>query len=206
MNRRMLSHPLVPIAALAALSLAACTRHTPTTVQPATSATSATSSCLPSHDGYLRVRLRGARDLDVDWHDADLECEGGERPGQGGLRLAFAGPVTSAGHRLRFVFGVATAPGIASSREVPTNVTVIFEGENGLYSTRGDDKCTIDELTQAPMIALDAARLPAGTLRVSGRGFCASPASGLDGRDTLLPSRFDFAGLVVDAASADHPQ
>jgi hypothetical protein len=203
MNRRMLSHPLVPMAALAALSLTACTRHTPTTMKPATSAT---SSCLPSHDGYLRARVRGARDLDIDWHDADLECEGGERPGQGGLRLAFAGPVSSAGHRLRFVFGMASPPGIASSREVPTNVTVIFEGENGLYSTRGDDKCTIDELTQAPMIARDAARLPAGTLRVSGRGFCASPASGLDGRDTLLLSRFDFAGLVVDAATADHPQ
>jgi len=203
MNRRMLPHPLLPMAALVALSLGACTRHTPTTMKPATSAT---SSCLPSHDGYLRVRLRGARDLDVDWHDADLECEGGARPGQGGLRLAFAGPVTSGGHRLRFVFGMASAPGIASSREVPTNVTVIFEGENGVYSTRGDDKCTIDELTQAPLIVHDAARPPAGTFRVSGRGFCASPASGLDGRGTLLLSRFDFAGLVVDAATADHPQ
>ncbi len=208
MNRRLLSHLLVPMAAFASLSLvalnlAACTRHTPTTLQ---AAAPATSSCLPSRDGYLRVRLRGARDLDIDWHDADLECEGGERPGQGGLRLAFAGPLTSDGHRLRFVFGVASTAGIASSREVPTNVTVIFEGEHGLYSTRGDDKCTIDELTQAPMIARDATRLPAGTLRVSGRGFCASPAAAIDGRDTLLLSRFDFAGLVVDAAAADHPQ
>src|SRR5580704_15881722 len=139
MNRCLLPHPLVPMAALAALSLAAlnltaCTRHTPKTMPPASSAI---SSCLPSHDGYLRVRVRGARDLDIDWHDADLECEGGERPGQGGLRLAFAGPVTSAGHRLRFVFGVAAAAGIASNREVPVNVTVIFEGEHGLYSTRG---------------------------------------------------------------------
>lgn len=199
----MLSHPLLPMAALAALSLAACTRHTPAAVS---SATAATSSCLPSHDGYLRVRVRGARDLDLDWHDADLACEGGERPAQGGLRLSFAGPVTSAGHRLRFVFGVATAPGIASAREVPANVTVIFEGENGLYSTRGDDKCTIDELTQAPLIARDGASAPVGALRVSGRGFCASPASSLDGRDTLLLNRFDFAGLVIDAATTDHPQ
>jgi hypothetical protein len=203
MNRRLLPPPLLPMAALAALSLAACSRHAPTMMK---SATAATSSCLPSRDGYLRVRLRGDRDLDVDWHDADLECEGGERPGQGGLRLAFAGPVMSAGHRLRFVFGMAAAPGIASSREVPTNVTVIFEGEHGLYSTRGDEKCTVDELTQAPMIARDTARSPAGTLRVSGRGFCASPATGLDGRGTLLLSRFDFAGLVVDATTADHPQ
>jgi hypothetical protein len=203
MNRRLLSHLLVPMAALAAPSITGCTRHTPTSVQPATAAT---SSCLPSHDGYLRVRLRGARDLDIDWHDAELECEGGERPGQGGLRLSFAGPVTSAGHRLRFVFGVATAPGIASSREVPTNVTVILEGDNGLYSTRGDDKCTLDELTQAPMLARDAARSPAGILRVSGRGFCASPAAAIDGSDPLLLSRFDFAGLVIDAATADHPQ
>lgn len=204
MNRRLLFLPLLPMAALAALGPAACTRHTSTTVQPAASAT---TSCLPSHDGYLRVRLRGARDLDVDWHDADLQCEGGERPGQGGLRVAFAGPVTGDGRRLRFVFGVATPPGIASSREVPANVTVIFEGENGLYSTRGDDKCTIDELTQAPLIARAAARSPpAGTLRVSGRGFCASPATAIDGHATLLLSRFDFAGIVVDAATADPSQ
>jgi hypothetical protein len=198
-----MNRPLLYLTLLLVAALAACTRHTPPAMQPATATT---SSCLPSHDGYLRVRLRGARDLDIDWHDADLECEGGERPGQGGLRLAFAGPVSSAGHRLRFVFGVASAAGIASSREVPTNVTVIFEGEHGLYSTRGDDKCTIDELTQAPVIAREAARAPAGTLRVSGRGFCASPAAAIDGQDALLLSRFDFAGLVVDAATADHPQ
>ena len=190
---------LLPIAALAALCLAGCARHAPDGAAPA-------SSCLPSHDGYLRVRLRGARDIDLDWHDADLQCEGGERPGQRGLRLAFAGPQTSPGHRLRFVFGVATEPGIASAREVPANVTVIFEGEEGLYSTRGDDKCTIDELTQAPLIARDDSHISAGSLRVTGRGFCVSPAAALSGGDTLLLSRFDFAGLVVDSTTADHPQ
>jgi hypothetical protein len=56
------------------------------------------------------------------------------------------------------------------------------------------------------MLARDGARSPAGALRVSGRGFCASPAAAIDGSDTLLLSRFDFAGLVIDAATADHPQ
>jgi hypothetical protein len=158
------------------------------------SATSADpSACLPTHDGYLRLRMRGARSLDIDWHDAQMQCDGGPRPDQRGIRVTFAGPARRDGHRLRFVFGIAGTQGEPVSHDVPANVTVIFEGEGKLYSTRGEDKCTIDELTQLPMSA--------HTQRVTGRGFCVAPAAAIDEKDRgdgLLLSRFDFAGVMAD--------
>ena len=148
------------------------------------------ATCLPTHDGYLRLRMRGARNLDINWRDAQMQCDGGPRPDQHGFRLTFAGPGLHHGHRLRFVFGIAAVQGAASSHDVPANVTVIFEGDARLYSTRGEDKCTIDELTQAPMAA--------HTLRVTGRGFCVAPAAAIGSGDAVLLSRFDFAGVLAE--------
>jgi hypothetical protein len=190
------------------LSVGGCARHAPSAhAAPAAPASPAAqhavaSGCLPTHDGYLRVRMRGAQNLDIDWHDADLQCDGGPRPDQGGLRLTFAARDPAGGRHPRLVFGIAATPAPGSSHAVPANVTLIFEGEQQLYSTRGDDKCTVDELLQTP---IDAHRTGQG-LRVSGRGFCVAPATALDGSGDVLVSRFDFAGRVVDADPPDHPQ
>jgi hypothetical protein len=173
---------LMPV--LIALVLSACARH-----PAAHTAAAAVSGCLPTHDGYLRARLRGARNLDIDWHNDDLQCDGGPRPGGRGMRLAFAGPLQPDGRRVRFVFGIGDRAGQDNSA-LPANVTLIFEGESKLYSTRGEDKCTIDQLTRAP--------LTAHTLRVAGRGFCIAPVPAIGGGDAVLLSRFDFAGTMVD--------
>jgi len=150
--------------------------------------------CLPSHDGYLRLRMRGESSMDIDWHDPDMQCDGGTRPDQKGIRLTFAGAAPGAQARLRFVFGIASRAGVRHSRGVAANVTVIFEGGGKLFSTRGDDKCTVDELAQTRILAASAPR----RLRVSGRGFCIAPAAAADGGEGLLLSRFDFAGILVD--------
>ena len=174
-----------------ALALGACARGA-TAAAPSAAARS-TGGCLPTHDGYLRVRLRGAANLDIDWRDGELQCDGGPRPDQRGLRVTFAGPVSPGGHHLRFVFGIAGARKGGDAHDLPVNVTVIFEGEPKLYSTRGEDKCTIDELTEAPEPELNRAE----RLRVTARGFCVSPAAAADGGAGLLLSRFDFAGSVL---------
>lgn len=189
--------------ALIALSANGCARHAPpagSTQAASTALTEPGTDCLPDRSGYLSVRVRGAQNLDIDWHDADLQCDGGPRPDQGGLRLTFAARAPVGGRRARLVFGIAALPGAGISREVPANVTLILEGENRLYSTRGDGKCTIDELVQTPIEAA------AHALRVAGRGFCAAPAAAIDGRDDVLVTRFDFAGRVVDAGAAGQPQ
>jgi hypothetical protein len=160
------------------------------------------SNCLPTHDGYLRLRMRGDSNLDIDWRDADMQCDGGPRPGQQGVRLTFAGPAQGGAHNLRFVFGIAAAPGTRSAHNVPANVTVIFEGEHKLFSTAGDGKCTIDELAEQSLPAPADHHLH----RLTARGFCIAPATAIaakPGKAGLLLSRFDFAGSILEEDPAD---
>lgn len=179
----LLAGPAVPTQSRAPAQSASAVAHTSTV----------RTGCLPSHDGYLRARLRGASDLDIRWSDAQLQCDGGLRPTGGGILVTFAGRTRQGAHRVRFVFGIEAAPTAGVTRERAANVTVIFEGERRLYSTRGDARCTVDRLQQAPAAGGGkGSRL----LRVQARGFCISPAPALDGHGELLLSRFDFAGLV----------
>jgi hypothetical protein len=172
----------------------------PTPASPGTAATSGTKKpagspgCLPTGNGYLRARIRGALNLDIDWHNAEIECDGGPRPDGSGLRVSFAGPQHADGRRLRMVFGVGTAQEGRPGHDLPTNLTVIFEGEERLFSTRGQDHCTVDDLKMERLGALGG---PKRTWRIIARGFCIAPASTLNSDARILISRFDFAGSAV---------
>jgi hypothetical protein len=150
--------------------------------------------CVTTGNGFLRAKIRGALQLDVDYHDSELECDGGARPDGNGFRVSFAGPLRSDGRRLRMVFGIATATEGTAGKELPTNLTVIFEGEQRVFATRGDDKCTVDQLSQERVGALGG---PSRQYRVIARGFCISPVSSLSGQETILVNSFDFAGNVT---------
>ncbi len=155
---------------------------------------SATTGCLPNGAGYLRARIRGAVDLDINWRNAQLECEGGSRPSGGGIILSFAGPLPRSDKRMRIIFGIGGAAEGHAGRALPTNVTVIFEGERRLFSTRGDDKCTVDNLRQERLGP------PGGAVRryrVVARGFCFEPVSDMIRNERIVISRFDFAGRTV---------
>jgi hypothetical protein len=154
----------------------------------------ATQGCLPAGNGYLRARIRGAMNLDIDWHNAEIECDGGPRPDGSGLRVSFAGPRHADGRRLRLVFGVGSVHEGRPGRALPTNLTVIFEGEERLFATRGEDYCTVDELKQERLGALGG---PLRSWRIVARGFCTSPASTLNSDARILVTRFDFAGSAV---------
>ena len=156
----------------------------------------AAKGCLPGGNGYLRARIRGALNLDIDWHDAEIECDGGPRPDGSGLRVSFAGPRHADGRRLRLVFGVGSVQEGRTGRALPTNLTVIFEGEERVFATRGEDHCTVDELRQERLGALGG---PLRSWRIVARGFCTSPASTLSSDARILVSRFDFAGSAVFA-------
>ena len=157
-------------------------------------------ACLPGERGFLRASLRGAVEADLDWRGAPLQCEGGARPDGQGLRVSFLGPVDASGHRLRIVFGIAALPGAARSSAVATNVTVIVEGEQRVYATRGDGRCAIDAVVQEAL-PLSAAGTSAGAgaerdYRIAARGSCIDPATMLDGSGRLYINRFDFAGVA----------
>ncbi len=151
------------------------------------------AGCLPSGSGYLRARIRGALRLDLDWHDGQLECEGSARPDGDGIRLSFAGPIRRS-ERLRLIFGIGGTGEGRAGRTLKTNVTVIVEGERRLFSTGGDDKCTVDDLEQQRLGP------PGGAVRnyrVVARGFCFEPASDLIRNERIVISRFDFAGRIA---------
>lgn len=158
-------------------------------------APAARGPCLgATRNGYLRARLRGALDLDLAWDGATMQCEGGARPDGRGLRVTIAGEPRGGGRRLRFVFGIDDVPEGASVRARPTNLTLIFEGEQRLFATRGGDKCTTDELRQERIGALAG---PRRTWRVVARGFCVAPATTLAGDARVLVTSFDFASEVT---------
>ena len=193
-------------AVLAAAAHSAPPAPAPPPAQPPapTSTATAARGCLPTENGYLRARIRGAMNLDIDWHNAEIECEGGPRPDGRGLRVSFAGPPHSDGRRLRMVFGVGSVHEGVTARDLPTNLTVIFEGEQRLFATRGEGNCTVDELRQERVGALGG---PKRSWRIVASGFCISPASTLDSNARILVSRFDFAGNAVyeDEPAASPP-
>jgi hypothetical protein len=153
----------------------------------------AAPGCLASGNGYLKARVRGALNLDIDWRNAELECDGGPRPDGSGIRMSFLGPRRADGRRLRLVFGVGAAREGRSGHALPTNLTVIVEGGQRLYTTRGEDHCTVDTLNQQRLRAAGTPR----RYRVVARGFCIAPATTLNNVERILVSSFDFAGNAI---------
>jgi hypothetical protein len=144
--------------------------------------------CLGDGTGYVRARIRGTLNLDLNWKDAQLTCGGEARPDGSGLRMSFAGPGPD-GKIMRLVFGVAAAREGTPGRELPTNLTVLLDGGR-IFATRGDDKCTTDALAQRQLPAPSRLR----AWRIEARGFCVQPANDITGTGRILISRFDFAG------------
>ncbi len=160
----------------------------------------AATDCLSDGTGYLRARLKGSIERELDWGNAGTGCTGAVRPTDGGIRVRFSRALDDVTH-LVLVFGIANLREGATAAALPVNVTVIREGSGEFYSTQGDDKCTLDRITQTPMIGIpNRARV----YRIEARGFCTEPARALQGNGVLLISRFDFAGRVnFDEAETD---
>lgn len=196
-------HPAIRRLIFLALALGVAPAALPQVTEPRDTTTLRTTAgaggaCLPGERGFLRASLRGAVEADLDWRGAPLQCEGGARPDGQGLRVSFLGPVDASGHRLRIVFGIAALPGAARSTAVATNVTVIVEGEQRVYATRGDGRCAIDAVVQEALPPSTAENPAAGErdYRIAARGSCIDPATTLDGSGRLYINRFDFAGIA----------
>jgi hypothetical protein len=131
--------------------------------------------------------------MDLDWKNADMECAGGPRPSGNGMRVSIGGPLRAEGRRIRLVFGIAGIAEGGAGKALRTNVTLLFEGEQRVFATRGDDKCTVDSLSQQRVETLGGAR---AVYRVVARGFCVGPATSLTQGERLYLTSFDFAGRV----------
>jgi hypothetical protein len=149
--------------------------------------------CIPGGDGFLQARLRGALDAEVHWDNAALECDGGPRPDEKGLRVAFAADLPGSTHRLRFIFGIDehdVADGVAQA--LPTNLTVIIEGEDQIFATRGSERCAVEGIERSELVAAGQRMY-----RVHARGYCLGPATSLTGDERLLVPTFEFTGIAA---------
>lgn len=145
--------------------------------------------------GALRARLHGAINREVVWDDTVMSCDGSVRPDGSGLRLTATGPLPGSTRSLRIVLGIAGAKPGADADDRPANLTLIVGVPGRIYATRGDSKCTVDELRQLPLagkLALSGDKTAPTGWRVTARGFCVGPAATLDGASRILVSRFDL--------------
>ena len=183
---------MIPIFTRLALALAlgapwaaAALSATPTSGAPVKAQT---VTCLASGGGYLRAKMAGAVDANLDWPNSGTRCEGESRDKPPGVRLSFQ---RAAGGRpnLLLVFGLTGVTQGQSAHEVKANLTVIVQGTSHIYGTLGDSRCTVDSLSQRPLNAT-------GTYRIEARGFCTQPAHAVRGKGDVLVSTFEFAGVV----------
>jgi hypothetical protein len=174
------------------------------TASSASASASAEIACLPAGDGMLVAQLRGALVADIAWHNNQMHCEGGPRPDGKGLRVSVVGPLpptpaaTATGSKppaprqLRLIFGINLIDSAAGTVQVlPTNLTVIVEGEHQLFATRGDDKCAVEQFERRALIASQGKRD-----RVYARGYCIAPAAALNGSEPLLIPTFEFTSAI----------
>jgi hypothetical protein len=146
------------------------------------------ASCLSSGDGYLRAKVAGAIEANIDWPNSGTRCEGEPRDQPPGVRLSFRRTPAGAPDLL-FVFGLTGVRRGQPARAAGANLTVIVQGTNRIFGTLGDSRCTVDTLTQRPLAS-------PGSYRVEARGFCTQPAHAVRGEGAVLVSTFEFAGLV----------
>ena len=156
------------------------------------------AQCLPDGSGFLRARLNGSLNMELDWANAGTQCSGSIRP-DGGLRLRFKGADKSKKGTLVLLFGISGLKEGETGKALPVNVTLIREGTGDFYGTQGDHRCTLDEVRQEPLAGIP---LIHRSYRVVARGFCMQPARAIKGSGHVLISRFDFAGRV-DFSSDD---
>lgn len=191
-NRSLRMHCLALVLAGCALPSGRIGAQAPAEAAPA-------GGCLPAGNGFFAARLQGTLEAELDWGNAGTECTGAMRP-DGGIRLGFSRAIYAGDERLVVLIGIAALREGQSARALPVNVTVIRQGTGQFFSTRGDDKCMVDELRQEPLAGIPHRER---TWRVTGRGFCTQPARSLDGTSAVFIPRFDFAGRVDFSALAD---
>ena len=176
----------------------ACTACAPDHDQPRdqSATASAAAGCIASGGGFLHAQLRGAIIADVNWNNAEMQCDGGPRPDGKRVRLTFAGQLAGAGatppRQLRFIFGIdAEDIAAGAARALPTNLTVILEGEQQLFATRGSEHCAVESLERSP---LNQAGVKQDRVQV--RGYCLGPATNVAGDARLLVPTFEFTGVA----------
>lgn len=140
--------------------------------------------------GRLSVRMYGALRGEFDLRGGELSCEGMPRPEGMGARLRFAG---DPGEGVGSLVVIVALPGLVRGEtlaELPSNVTLIEEGEGRFFSTPDLDHCWTDVLRQAP------ADDRADVYEIDGAVYCIGPLGEVNGSSSISIERLEFRGLL----------
>jgi hypothetical protein len=141
-------------------------------------------------DGFLATTLYGALQTEIDWRGKVLDCEGMPRPNGEGARLRFAAATGDAGEGLAFIIALPGLERGAAARELPSNVTLIVEGDGRFFSTPGLDSCWTDVDAQAPEQA------SADRFVISGTVYCIAPIPEVNGMASVSIEELRFSGRL----------
>ncbi len=193
-----------PLTALfACLTLAGCGQELPEETPPAAPESAAEASFLPQaaagaqdcgNAGRLQVDLFGALQGEVRWSAEDLRCEGMPRPDGAGARLRFAGPFGAEGQPIAFILAIPSLEQGEIDPELPSNVTLIAEGQGRFFSTPDLDNCWTDISSQTPLET-------EGQYGIDGQVYCISPIPEVNGAGSVSIDEFSFSGLLDWTAS-----
>ena len=138
--------------------------------------------------GFLRTRIYGAFETEIDWRSEDLDCEGMPRPDGEGARLRFAGTLSDGAQELAFIIAMPDfAPG-KPARELATNLTPIAEGSGRFFSTPGLDSCWTDVDTR------ESGDESPNRFVVDGRLYCIAPIPEVNGSSSVSLEEVNFSG------------
>lgn len=139
-------------------------------------------------DGRFETELYGALKGPIAWAGDGLACEGMPRPEQRGARLRFSG--SAAGIALAFLVSVPDLEAGRVANELPSNVTLIEEGDGRFFSTSDTDSCWIDLEHNEPVD--EGAR----RYRVAGTLYCIAPLAEVNGDASVTIEEAALAGYV----------
>ncbi len=144
-------------------------------------------------DGALTTTLYGALAGAVEWHPADMQCEGMPRPNGAGARLRFAGNVGDDAMQLAFIIALPDLERGIDGAGFTSNVTVIDEGNSRFFSTPNLESCWTDVGTQA---ALDDGGNSGDRFAIDGILYCISPLPEINGDASISIPELRFSGQL----------
>ena len=178
---------LCPLAAAGVLAavLAGCekTGHSvaaPSAVEPETYA------C--GDNGFLSTTLYGAIATTLEWTATELACEGMPRPDDEGARLRFAG--RDGDRQLAIIIALPALESGSTADEIPSNVTLIEEGNGRFFSTPDLNNCWTDITSVTPLGESTSQYAVGGTL------YCLQPLAEVNGASSVSLSELQFMGLL----------
>lgn len=146
--------------------------------------------CQLGSSGYLRGRLHGDLQREIDWSGSEFNCDGMLRPDDAGLRLMFEGTAADGG--LLLVIGVDASIDEILGRELPANLTIVDTGNGRFFHSGDGERCWINT-GEIDVADQDGGR----SYRLAGRFFCAGALAEVNGPGATTPGEFEFAGRLT---------